>query len=93
MEALKNEREELEDENKKLQKYKGKLQKKYGRMRENFLRMGEENKNKGQKLNLVKTTPITIKRVSKKQKELDTKNSKYFKELIQGPLDVKKIKF
>lgn len=88
MDALRSEKEDLEDENHKLQRYKDKLQRKYGKMRENFLVLGEENDNKNLELQEERLDPITIKRVSKEQEIIDTQNCKYFKELLQGPLDV-----
>lgn len=88
MDALRHEKEDLEDENHKLQEYKDKLQRKYGRMRENFLIMGEENSKRNLELEETKLDPITVKRISKEQEILDMQNCKYFKELLQGPLDV-----
>lgn len=89
MEGLRKEREDLNELNLKLRKYKDKLQVKYGKMREDFLLLGEENKNKNRGLESQTLNPITVKRISKVQKNLDVENSKYFKELLQGPLDVK----
>jgi len=92
MSDLRKERDNLQEETNNLTLYQKKLERKYQRMREDFLKMGEENEKAGLELQQDPYEGVLIKTISKKQRQIDKKNAMYFKELLQGPLDVKKKK-
>ena len=88
MSDLRRERSDLQQETSNLKTYQEKLDRKYKRLRSQFIQLGEEANKDNITLTPHQISPITIKRITKEQKALDKKHSRYFKELLQGPLDV-----